>query len=85
MTNDERVTPIVEEWLEATSVTPPDAEQSVDRVMTDLLRQSQLRPWWPSRILRRRAPEVRRSSMFSAARFVVAVVIVDLLVFLFSA
>jgi hypothetical protein len=78
MTNDERVTPIVEEWLEATSVTPPDAEQSVDQVMTDLLRQSQLRPWWPSRILRRRAPEVRRSSMFSAARFVVAVVIVAL-------
>ena len=78
MTNDERVTPIIEEWLEATSITPPDAEQSVDEVMTDLLRQSQLRPGWPSRLLRRRAPEDRGSSMFSASKFVVAAVIVAL-------
>lgn len=68
----------VREWLRRSTPTPPDAEQSVDEVMTTLFRQSQLRPRMSFRLWAERARSEGGFSMFSALKVGVATALVAL-------
>jgi hypothetical protein len=57
MTPDEQMAPIVESWLEDSSLTPAPAEQSVDEVMSLLPQTRQLGRWrWLPSFQRTQAP-----------------------------
>lgn len=74
----DRTTQQVREWLRQSTPLPPDAEQSVDEVMSRLIRQTQLRPRLSFRFLRGRSLDERGRSMFSALKLGVATAVVAL-------
>jgi hypothetical protein len=78
MNAPDRSTREVREWLRRSTPTPPDAERSVDDVMSTLFRQSQLQPRSSFRFLGGRGGNQGGSSMFSALKFGVAAALVAL-------
>jgi len=84
MSAPDRDTQRVKDWLHRSTPTPPDAERSVDVVMTTLFRQTQLQPRVSFHLLGGRGRGEGGSSMFSAIRFGVAASLVALLGGLFA-
>ncbi len=75
----DRTTQRVREWLRQSTPDAPEAERSVDEVMTTLFQASQLRPRSSFRFLRRADWGEGGYSMFSALKIGVATALVALL------
>jgi hypothetical protein len=75
----DRTTQHVREWLRQSTPMGPDAERSVDEVMSRLIRQTQLRPRLSFRFLRGRSLDEGGHSMFSALKLGLATAVVALL------
>ena len=56
MTADNQMGPILRSWLKDTTVTPPDANRSVSKVMDGLPEVSRQRRWWLPSLRRRTTP-----------------------------
>lgn len=78
MSAPDRTTQSVREWLRRSTPVGPDAERSVDEVMTTLFQQSQLRPRSSFRLLRGRSRGDGGFSMFSALKLGIATVVIAL-------
>ncbi len=78
MSTPDRTTPRVREWLRRSTPAVPDAEASVDEVMTTLFQASQLRPRSSFRFLRGREGDEGGYSMFSALKLAIATAVVAL-------
>lgn len=79
MSTSDRSTPLVRAWLRRSTPLPPDAEQSVDEVMTALFQQTQVRPSVSLRWLRGIGGDTQWSPLLAAARLGVAATLVVLI------
>lgn len=78
MSAPDRTTQQVREWLRSTTPSSPDAERSVDQVMSTLFQQTQLRPQSSFRFRRGRSWGEGGFSVFSALKLGVATAVIAL-------
>ncbi len=78
MSEHDRSTQRIRGWLRASTPTAPDAERSVDEVMTTLLKQTRTRPRLSFRFLRGRGGGEGGYSMFSALKLGAATAVIAL-------
>ena len=78
MSAPDRTTREVQKWLHDSTPTPPDAERSVDQVMTTLFRSTQVQPRLSSRLLGGRGTNEGRPLMFTALKLGIATALVAL-------